>query len=1484
MVVDQNGQIIIVFAEQEQNLSIYRSIDKGGNFEKSSNIFTDNSIVAPRLFLKDNGSVILFATQKADLFLEGVPGTLSIYYSESNDMVNWNPLAKFVENDNLLQSFLPYYTSWNGDEYVVFQAIISSVNFQLFFKKRDSLSGQWSESKLLTDFTDPGNPDILPSDFDNQRVFLTAVDNHLSMVWERKEFGLNSRIIYARLNEEGDIISDVDAVSDDFRISAYPRIQVVDGEEILLWFDNRDGNRVILAQKRGLFWDDEIISTINGDSTYGNFVPFRADDGKEHLLIAWENISGERNRTVFLSPDQSVDTPRVSPVNFTRDRRSSIEFPIFSWTEPADSSFIRGFSSLWTRDPEENPLQSLNLRDDPLKRRTSVRADEEGIWYFKVIAQDYALNWSEPAIISFHYDITPPFEVIFLETPTDPFGYALSNTFDLRWQDPPDEDINRYFYQISYFGLDIFESMYTKMTYQTPSTLVNLDKKVSVRNFDNGYWGITVVAEDTAGNRSLPSIQVFRLDKYIPVTYISNVTSIVDDLLRVNLTIRGRGFATEGEVLSVIIDSDGEFPWDYRFTAENDDYTVLNDRTITGPLIDDIEGGVYYIAVEHPERGIVFARSQLKFEPTGVVKFGDFSTDYKSIWNVIPYQVRTIPGNFILAVIVLILLSLIITLSTFKMLKIGKEMRELAYNSKALFEGGLLTEDLKKERIKIMKRKGLGLRFKFLLALLSLVISVILMIAVSLGLYMINSQKENLANSMKQRAELLLETLVSGAENSLPLTGLDRSLGLNVLPRQISAMEEAQYSTITGLASKDIGVYNYVWATNDADINSQFQLPETLIKSEIDTYTENFTEEELITFGLVYKPEENNYKIIEEADFNNKAIVAKLFFEAGFINEYTTGGEKLLFDEISQSLFEIENTINTSGKEIVGNIPEQKDELTRRAVQLAVEGNMEGVALVNEDIRALSEQLDERLTQISNTSFVYPDFIPAELNRDQLEYIFYRPIVYQDSSSETFYRGTVRLGVSVEIILDQIDDIIRTLIQITVIISLAALALGVAGALILASTLINPIKKLVAGVERIRDTENKADLKDQKIIVKSKDELYDLANTVNQMTEGLVKAAVASLQVTLGKEVQKKFIPLEPVPSGEDRKLSTGGEVNDKAEFFGYYEGAKGVSGDYFSYRRIDENHYACIKCDISGKDIPASLIMVEVATIFNGYCKNLNLRKDGIHLDQMVSNVNDLIEELNFIGKFAAFTIVLINIKTGKTWMSNAGDNVVHYYDSEKREMASLELFKAPAAGPFPSDMVTFKQEIHTFQSGDILFLFTDGIEESQSMFRNSDLEIIKCEGCDFSGVQGSTENRDTDTHLVSADNEELGLKRIDEIANALLNGESYELIKHHNPFSHRKLTFNFSNCEDTLDDAVLGLLSVEKVFRMFPDPNAGIKDKVMVDRKIDDFLKKHFDQYNEYFKYPVEIPETPEYINYSHLKETAQYDDLTVLAIRKK
>jgi len=77
-----------------------------------------------------------------------------------------------------------------------------------------------------------------------------------------------------------------------------------------------------------------------------------------------------------------------------------------------------------------------------------------------------------------------------------------------------------------------------------------------------------------------------------------------------------------------------------------------------------------------------------------------------------------------------------------------------------------------------------------------------------------------------------------------------------------------------------------------------------------------------------------------------------------------------------------------------------------------------------------------------------------------------------------------------------------------------------------------------------------------------------------------------------------------------------------------------------------------------------------------------------------------------------------------------------------------------------------------------------------------------------------------------------------------------------------------------------------VEKVFRIIPDPTAGADDRVIVDARIDEVLAKCWKQYARFChdKQPHPDPRRKEYLYYGHLKEDEQYDDLTMMLIKRK
>jgi methyl-accepting chemotaxis protein len=983
------------------------------------------------------------------------------------------------------------------------------------------------------------------------------------------------------------------------------------------------------------------------------------------------------------------------------------------------------------------------------------------------------------------------------------------------------------------------------------------------------------------GNKSDPAILLFRTNKYIPVTFISDVRSRKDELERVVLTIIGRGFSAGGRIGRVILDRDGKAPWDYEYGR--DEFRVRTDRIIDGPTVEVFNEGLYRVAVEHPRRGMAWASGRLRLDATGTVRFGDFSYDYKTFWQAVDLAEHVFSLNTAVFYGILFFLFLICLFSAGQLHRLIREGRELEEDIKAIIEGTPFKEEMSRERLRSMKQRGMGLRLKFTLALLSLILAVILLISLFLGNYMLNTQKQNLSEGLYEKSSLLLETLATSARTYLPT---QTRLELGLLPGTIRAMDDALNTTITGQGANDPEGFDYIWSSNNRDINSYQRFPEEVDSRDI-RFPEEWSEQDVSDFESLYR-EGDLYSCAAIGEDERQRIFDVL--EASGLVADIEAGVSRISDPVSPAVELMKQEVNERAVELIGDQNKQLDQLSQDAVRLALRGDrasLEELSLIQETISRIEREINDKLSTVSNVVQTYPEFSTENLSRDRLIYTFYKPVLYRNQGRESYFRGIVRLDVSIESILDGIVETQNNIVRITVIISLLALGGGLAGALLLAQTMINPIRKLVAGVERVRDTQDKSQLAGHTIETGTRDELAALASTFNQMTDGLVKAAAANKELIMGKEIQKKFIPLETITVG-NRKLTTGEEENEHAHFFGYYEGAKGVSGDYFDFRRLDDEHYAIIKCDIAGKGIPAALIMVEVATIFIDFFSKINIKRDGIHLEKVVYNINDLLDEVGFEGRFAAFIINVVNVKTGQCWLCHAGDKNVYYYEGQEKKVMLKELAESPAAGVFPSDMVQmgqpFKQVPHMLKSGDIMFLFTDGIEEAQRHFRNSDFEIISCD--DSCGVSKILEEDDKayTSHKNGENFEELGIPRMEAIIEACMHKDTYELDQYHAPIPDLKLSFDFSNGGGTMKETVLALVSVEKVNRLIPDPSAGPDDRIRIDTKIDEFLKLHFDQYRDYFKYPIPDEEYPEYTYYSHLKEDEQFDDLTILGIRKK
>ncbi|MDR0876854.1 MAG: SpoIIE family protein phosphatase [Treponema sp.] len=1427
IVLDQRGRILIAAAASTSQTEILISNDQGQTFSQYRVNTGSESSVAPRLYVRADGGYLLFVTR-------GFEQSLSIYSARSQDGVSWSPFELFVQDASLQLNFLPTHGSIGGADYVVFQSFVGSADaipaFQLFLTVSTDGGITWTTPRRFTDFRDPVmNTGAAADRFDNQRPQLLPCGDNLFLVWERR-FGTTSPQIYsAVIGPSGAILGAVERVNTEEAYCNNPVAFLYEGAPLVVWFDNRRGsNRVYLARQSGIEWLNYDLSGSGGEASFAR--PAADADG---LFVFWQNITRGVSRIYSLVPDTSVIAPQLRAVNFTPFRRSRAERVRISWNVPRDPSGIRGFSWIWTKSEAEEPPQIISIYNNTTDLSNlvmDVNAADDGSWYFSVIALDWAGNWSRPSRMEYIRDTTPPPAANIIPPELDERGFLASNTFTLDWNPPPASDIAGYTWNLSYEGpSDQFSDLsgdafaaaaagYFTAPVVMSQRIMGNGSSVSYTNQDDGVWRFSVSAIDEVGNIGPASSIFFRTDKYIPHTYVTYVDSVQDEQGLLSIRIIGRGFSSEGAVTRIFLDSDGAAPYDREFFLERGDFRVASDREINGLRIEDMEEGIYRLGVVHPVRGLYLTAPLVSVDKTGTVKFGDYSASWKPSWIIRPEK-RFIFDTSLLIIAAILLFCAIGLIASIR--GIGNVIADgaaIKIEAAALITGDFMPSE-KKKRVTGIKRRGSGLRLKLASFTVALVLIVVVMVSGPLYLMMTRTQRETLLQGLWDRSTVLLEGLASSARSYLPAGSV---LELGFLPAQSAAIPEARYITITGFGNSNTTSDNIVWASNDPDI---------LLK-------------------------------IDTAEFQS--------------------GVSLLSDVLSPRLAEISRELNARARDEIGDLSRSIAELTQEAISIATRTDAASIQRLNY-IQVTSRSLETRLTQslsdISREIGSEPGFSTENISRSgDHTFIFFKPVMYRQGSDDTYFRGLIRLEVTVDSILAEIANGQRDLLRVILIVALVAIAIGTVGALIFSAVIIRPIRKLVTHVERIRDTEDKSQLSGVDIHIASHDEIAVLGNTINDMTHGLVKAAAAASDLSIGKEIQKKFIPLELDRDGN--KLSSGYKDAKNAHFFGYYEGAKGVSGDYFDYQDLDGRYYAIIKCDVAGKGIPAALIMIQVATMFLNYFKSWKPTARGMHIEEVVYQINDFIEALGFKGRFAAFTLCLFDSQTGVVRFCNAGDNIIHLFDASERRIKTMTLPETPATGVLPNFLVESKGgytvQTLTIDPGDILLLYTDGIEEAKRKFRDADFNEILC-------TEGATDTPH-ENHSSGQGDEEMGPDRVQAIINAVMNRETYTLHKWHNPEGDTDLTFDFSDCEGRVEEVIMAMVSVEKMFRCYKNPKADDDSRVLVDRKVDEFLKTHFLQYRTYCSYTRENPGNDAYLYYTHVKEDDQYDDLTILGIKRK
>lgn len=182
-------------------------------------------------------------------------------------------------------------------------------------------------------------------------------------------------------------------------------------------------------------------------------------------------------------------------------------------------------------------------------------------------------------------------------------------------------------------------------------------------------------------------------------------------------------------------------------------------------------------------------------------------------------------------------------------------------------------------------------------------------------------------------------------------------------------------------------------------------------------------------------------------------------------------------------------------------------------------------------------------------------------------------------------------------------------------------------------------------------------------------------------------------ELNLAKSIQSRLLP-ERMPD------------LDGYDIDGLNLPSKQVGGDYYDIIRISHEEYLFAIADVSGKGMPAALLMSNLQAGLH------SLASEPYTLDQTTSKLNKLIHRNTSVEKYITFFVMKLNLNSGEFQYVNAGHNPPYLFNGSP-EPVSLE-DGGIILGMMPE--APYQLGRGKLNPGELLVLFTDGVTEAMN------------------------------------------------------------------------------------------------------------------------------------------------------------------------
>ena len=163
-------------------------------------------------------------------------------------------------------------------------------------------------------------------------------------------------------------------------------------------------------------------------------------------------------------------------------------------------------------------------------------------------------------------------------------------------------------------------------------------------------------------------------------------------------------------------------------------------------------------------------------------------------------------------------------------------------------------------------------------------------------------------------------------------------------------------------------------------------------------------------------------------------------------------------------------------------------------------------------------------------------------------------------------------------------------------------------------------------------------------------------------------------------------------------------------EFMGACRPARGVGGDYYDFMRLPDGRLGLAVGDVSGKGIPAALLMASLQASLRG-----QLIGDSADLTAVIRTVNRLVYEASPDNRYATLFFARYDPQTRRLDYVNAGHNAPAILRRSADGGAPIRL---GAGGPVVGllEQPDFAAGSIDLQPGDLFLAFSDGVSEAMN------------------------------------------------------------------------------------------------------------------------------------------------------------------------